>query len=290
VSQRGAVEVGSGDLEDAEWIVSSVTTKERKRHAGRPSSHKQAAADRRFPVKKTMMLAQQLYEGIDLDALGVDGPVGLITLHANRLVRVSEDALTAVRELSRVVRAAICRRSRTSTNQGRRPGRARSDSPTSLQYIPKPYAVPHARPVFSLPVESGIASSLAMLRRLRRDHVDVTGRDYVFRVKAPCRSSPADGDLRPTPGESPESADKADDDEAASGSAAALAEGDRLELKALRPNRSLRSRRRAHRSTLVKELEKMASAGQHLRLDHGVAAGPRLRKNSKAASNRPARR
>src|SRR6516164_1853131 len=50
-------------LEGATWTVSSVATKERKRHAPPPfiTSKLQQAA--RFPVKKTMMLAQQLYEG-----------------------------------------------------------------------------------------------------------------------------------------------------------------------------------------------------------------------------------
>ena len=50
------------DLEGASWIVSSVTTKERKRNAPAPfiTSKLQQAA--RFPVKKTMMIAQQLYE------------------------------------------------------------------------------------------------------------------------------------------------------------------------------------------------------------------------------------
>ena len=71
----------------------------------------------RFPVKKTMMLAQQLYEGIELPGLGVDGPVGLITYMRTDSVRVSEDALAAVREhIASAVRCRLpARRSRTST-------------------------------------------------------------------------------------------------------------------------------------------------------------------------------
>src|SRR5881275_2657273 len=85
-------------LEEATWIVSSVTTKERKRNAPAPfiTSKLQQAA--RFPVKKTMMLAQQLYEGIELPGLGADGPVGLITYMRTDSVRISEEALTAVRD------------------------------------------------------------------------------------------------------------------------------------------------------------------------------------------------
>src|SRR3954451_12251195 len=51
------------DLKQAEWRVSTVVTKERKKGAVPPfiTSKLQQAA--RFPVKKTMMIAQQLYQG-----------------------------------------------------------------------------------------------------------------------------------------------------------------------------------------------------------------------------------
>jgi DNA topoisomerase-1 len=51
------------DLENATWTVASVTTKERKRHAPPPFITSKLQQTARFPVKKTMMLAQQLYEG-----------------------------------------------------------------------------------------------------------------------------------------------------------------------------------------------------------------------------------
>src|SRR5437764_2522213 len=67
------------DLEGAAWTVASVTTKERRRNAPAPFITSKLQQSARFPVKKTMMLAQQLYEGIELPGLGADGPVGLIT-------------------------------------------------------------------------------------------------------------------------------------------------------------------------------------------------------------------
>src|SRR5262249_26501597 len=60
------------DLENVTWQVSSVTTKERKRHAAPPFITSKLQQTARFPVKKTMLLAQQLYEGIELPGLGVD--------------------------------------------------------------------------------------------------------------------------------------------------------------------------------------------------------------------------
>src|ERR1051325_7350413 len=62
------------------FVVSDVTTKERKRNPVPPfiTSKLQQEASRKlgFAVKKTMMLAQKLYEGIEL---GSEGSVGLIT-------------------------------------------------------------------------------------------------------------------------------------------------------------------------------------------------------------------
>src|SRR5260221_1690070 len=86
------------DLEHVSWIVSSVATKERKRHAPPPFITSKLQQTARYPVKKTMMLAQQLYEGIELPGLGADGPIGLITYMRTDSVRVADEALVAVRE------------------------------------------------------------------------------------------------------------------------------------------------------------------------------------------------
>ena len=82
------------DLRRSVWTVSSVTTKERKKGAVPPfiTSKLQQAA--RFPVKKTMMIAQQLYEGIELPG---EGSIGLITYMRTDSTRVSEQALSEVR-------------------------------------------------------------------------------------------------------------------------------------------------------------------------------------------------
>ena len=84
------------DLEGATFTVASVTTKERKKHAVPPFITSKLQQASRFPVKKTMMVAQQLYEGIELP--GEDAPVGLITYMRTDSVRVAEQALTDVRD------------------------------------------------------------------------------------------------------------------------------------------------------------------------------------------------
>src|SRR5229473_3751457 len=86
------------DLEGAVFVVSSVATKERKRNAAPPFITSKLQQTARFSVKRTMQIAQQLYEGVELPGLGVEGPVGLITYMRTDSTRVSDDALAAVRE------------------------------------------------------------------------------------------------------------------------------------------------------------------------------------------------
>ena len=86
-------------LRDAEYQVRSVQTRERRRNAPPPfiTSRLQQDAGRklRFSVKRTMMLAQRLYEGKEL---GSEGLVGLITYMRTDSTRVSEEALREVRQ------------------------------------------------------------------------------------------------------------------------------------------------------------------------------------------------
>ena len=86
-------------LEKAEWVVRSVDKKERRRNAAPPftTSKLQQDASRklRFSVKRTMMIAQRLYEGVEL---GEEGSVGLITYMRTDSTRVAPEAIAEVRE------------------------------------------------------------------------------------------------------------------------------------------------------------------------------------------------
>ena len=87
-------------LEKANWSVRSVDKRERRRNPAAPftTSKLQQDASRklRFSVKRSMMIAQRLYEGVDL---GDEGTVGLITYMRTDSTRVSNDAIAEVREL-----------------------------------------------------------------------------------------------------------------------------------------------------------------------------------------------
>ncbi len=86
------------DLEGAEYRISSVETKEVKRNPSPPftTSKLQQEASRKlgFTAKKTMMLAQQLYEGVEI---GAEGPVGLISYMRTDSTRISAEAVAAAR-------------------------------------------------------------------------------------------------------------------------------------------------------------------------------------------------
>lgn len=86
-------------LENAPWVIGDVEKKERRRFPTPPfvTSKLQQEASRKlgFQPKRTMQLAQQLYEGVEM---GSEGSVGLITYMRTDSTRISNDALAAVRD------------------------------------------------------------------------------------------------------------------------------------------------------------------------------------------------
>ena len=86
-------------LEHADWVVRTAEKKERRRNATPPftTSKLQQDASRklRFSVKRAMMIAQRLYEGVEL---GEEGLVGLISYMRTDSTRVAPEALAEVRE------------------------------------------------------------------------------------------------------------------------------------------------------------------------------------------------
>lgn len=101
------VEIGSeqeaanivNQIKNNDYHVSSVDKKERTRKAQPPfitsTLQQEASRKLRFSVKKTMAIAQKLYEGIELGAVG---PMGLITYMRTDSVRISDQALSESRK------------------------------------------------------------------------------------------------------------------------------------------------------------------------------------------------
>ena len=87
-------------VEGVPWNVSSVKERETRRNAAAPFTtstlQQEASRKLKFRVRKTMQLAQALYEGVDLGSS--DGTQGLITYMRTDSTRISDSAREAARE------------------------------------------------------------------------------------------------------------------------------------------------------------------------------------------------
>ncbi len=96
---KEAVDEVVGELGQAKWSVRSVEKKERRNNPKAPyttSKLQQDASGRLgFNVRRTMGVAQRLYEGVEI---GSEGTVGLITYMRTDSTRVSADAIAEARE------------------------------------------------------------------------------------------------------------------------------------------------------------------------------------------------
>ena len=101
ISNQAEADAIVATLDGTAYVVRSVTNREKKRNPVPPfitsTLQQEAARKLRFSVKRTMMLAQKLYEGVEL---GKDeGAVGLISYMRTDSTRVSNDALDEVRAM-----------------------------------------------------------------------------------------------------------------------------------------------------------------------------------------------
>src|SRR4051812_19913600 len=253
------------DLERATWVVSSVITKERKRNPSPPFITSKLQQTARFPVKKTMMLAQQLYEG-GIEIPGLTG--GLITYMRTDSVRVADEAIVQVREYiagafgdDYVPEKPNAYKTKADAQDAHEAIR-----PTSLQHDPeavKSFLTADQYSLYRLIWNRFVASQMPPAT-FDETTVDVTAGDYLFRVKGTGPKFPGwMATYGLTPGETeqkessgPAAGEASDDDDTASGVLPPLVEGDRLELKALRPEQKFtQPPPRFSEATLVKELE-----------------------------------
>jgi len=99
ISDQASADRHVAAAQAAPFVVQSVTTREKRKYPVPPfiTSKLQQEAVRKlhFSAKKTMMLAQRLYEGVEI---GDEGAVGLITYMRTDSTRVADVALAAVRD------------------------------------------------------------------------------------------------------------------------------------------------------------------------------------------------
>ena len=250
------------DLRKAAWVVGSVTTKERKKGAVPPfiTSKLQQAA--RFPVKKTMMIAQQLYEGIELPG---EGAVGLITYMRTDSTRVSEQALTEVREFIGTRYGAEYLPEKPIFYRAKKDAQDAHEAirPTSMKYHPDEIRANLTGDQYYLYrlIWNRFVASQMPPATFDETTVDVTADNYLFRVKGSVPKFAGwmavynqEVPEARTEGPGPDAVTA--EDEEGSSVLPVLTEGDRLELKELRPEQKFtQPPPRYSEATLVKALE-----------------------------------
>lgn len=99
VSSKEEMDKILNDLKNAKYIVSEVKKGQKKRNPAPPfitsTLQQEAARKLGFTLQKTMSVAQQLYEGIDI---GKSGSVGLITYMRTDSIRISNEAIAEAKE------------------------------------------------------------------------------------------------------------------------------------------------------------------------------------------------
>src|SRR5687767_14612637 len=184
IGSKDESDTALADLRKAAWVVGSVTTKERKKGAVPPfiTSKLQQAA--RFPVKKTMMIAQQLYEGIELPG---EGAVGLITYMRTDSTRVSDQALTDVREFINTRYGADYLPEKPIYYRAKKDAQDAHEAirPTSMQYDPESVRAllsPDQYYLYRLIWNRFVASQMPPAI-FDDTTVDIAAAAYLFRVK-----------------------------------------------------------------------------------------------------------
>jgi DNA topoisomerase-1 len=262
IGNKEEADAALADLRTASWTVSSVTTKERKKGAVPPfiTSKLQQAA--RFPVKKTMMIAQQLYEGIELPG---EGAVGLITYMRTDSTRVSDQALEEVREYIGTRYGADYVPEKPTYYRAKKDAQDAHEAirPTMMRYPPEEIRgnlTPDQYYLYKLIWNRFVASQMPPAT-FDETTVDIDAATYLFRVKGSVPKFAGwmavyNQEVPEARSEGPGPDAVTAEDEEGSSVLPVLAEGDRLELKELKPEQKFtQPPPRYSEATLVKALE-----------------------------------
>jgi DNA topoisomerase-1 len=258
-------------LDSQVFVVASVATKERKRHAVPPFITSKLQQASRFPVKKTMMIAQQLYEGIQLP--DQDAPIGLITYMRTDSVRVADQALDEVRGyINRqfgpdyVPEAPNRFRLKATAQDAHEAIRPTSTAPEFHPDALRAHLTPDQHYLYRLIWNRFVASQM-MPATFDDTTADITAGEFVFRAKG---SVPTFAGWLAVYGQGTGEADESErlerpgpakpgaesDDEPGSGILPELSVGQRLEVRALTPEQKFtQPPPRYNEGSLVKALE-----------------------------------
>jgi DNA topoisomerase-1 len=263
------IEVGNQEAADkivaavskAKWQVTSVTQKEKKRNPPPPfttSKLQQAAYNRlRYTAKRTMGVAQRLYEGVEL---GEEGSVALITYMRTDSVSVSQDALQQVREMIPERFGSNYLPEKPNYYKSKKDAQEAHEAvrPTDVSRTPedvRKYLPDDQFKLYQLIWQRFVASQM-LPAIFDQTTIDISAGDYTFRATGSVQKF--DGYLRvyqmPVAGADREDDEK--DDEGEGKSLPRVTEGQTLRLDQIRPDQHFTEPPpRYTEATLVKELE-----------------------------------
>ncbi|MGD0668477.1 MAG: type I DNA topoisomerase [Bryobacteraceae bacterium] len=262
-AEIGSTEAANGvvaALEGAAYTVQSVSTREKRRFPVAPfitsTLQQESSRKLRFSVKRTMMLAQRLYEGVEV---GKD-TVGLITYMRTDSTRVSDDAVRDVRDFigERYGREFLPDSANFYKSKKGAQDAHEAVRPTSMAYAPEvvdKYLQEDERKVYRLIWNRFVASQM-MPALYDQTTIDVgakgkNGDDYLFRATGSVLKF--EGFLKVYK----EGKDQLDEeDEELKHHLPLVTEGERLRFKAIRPEQHFTEPPpRYNEATLVKRLE-----------------------------------
>lgn len=175
-------------LENAEYTVEEITCKTRTKNPVAPftTSSLQQEAYRKHGIltKKTMQLAQQLYEGIDLGKAGVQG---LITYMRTDSMRISPEAEAAVREYiaGQYGKDYLPEKPRVYHGKGKIQDAHEAIRPTDVNRRPadiKHFLTPQQYKLYKLIWERFVASQMASAE-IDTTTIDLAAKGYTFRAR-----------------------------------------------------------------------------------------------------------
>src|SRR5437588_4022992 len=248
-------------VEKARWQISEVTQKEKRRHPQPPfttSKLQQAAYNRlRYTAKRTMVLAQQLYEGVEL---GDEGSVGLITYMRTDSVHVSNDALEQVRELIPQRFGANYLPEKPNFYKSKKDAQEAHEAvrPTDVTRTPedvRKYLDDDLFKLYQLIWQRFVASQM-LPAIFDQTTIDIRAGEYTFRASASVQKF--DGYLRvyQLPASAADREEDEKDEEGEGRNLPEVAEGQLLRLDKIRPDQHFTEPPpRYNDATLVKELE-----------------------------------
>ena len=258
ISNEAAARKVLSDIEKAQWKVASVTQKEKRRFAPAPfttSKLQQAGYNRlRYTAKRTMMLAQKLYEGVEL---GDEGSVALITYMRTDSVNVSADAVIQVRDHIGASYGQKYLPEKPNVYKSKKDAQEAHEAirPTDVTRTPesvKPYLDESMWKLYQMIWQRFVASQMVPAI-FDQTTIDVAAADYTFRATGSVQKF--DGYLAAYQSVQEEE-EKEDAGDAAGNRLPQVREGEILKLESIRPEQHFTEPPpRYTEATLVKELE-----------------------------------